>query len=68
MRREAIAILALAALVLAALMVTSPGVTTVADEVSSFNRETHTIETTKIAPADVLGGPHWAPSTGDGSN
>jgi len=66
MRRDAIAILALAALVLAAIIAASPGVTTIANETSSFNRETRAIETTKIVPADVLGGPEWSPLTGEG--
>ncbi|MEJ0078704.1 MAG: hypothetical protein WDO17_25325 [Alphaproteobacteria bacterium] len=66
MRKNVIAVLTLAALVVAALIATSPNVTTVADEVSSFSTETPPIETTKAA--DVLLGAHWAPRTGVGSN
>lgn len=68
MRKDAIAILALAALVLAAIIAASPGVTTTASEVSSFSDESRPIEATKIVPADVLGDARWAPVTGDGSN
>jgi hypothetical protein len=30
--------------------------------------QTASVEKMKIVPADVLGGPQWAPLTGDGSN
>jgi hypothetical protein len=67
MRKDAIVIWFLAALVLAAVIAIPQNATSVANKASPAN--VRAFETVKIVPADVLGvDAHWSPLIGDGSN